>query len=76
MFNRLSDENEKKYNEYYIGKEVDILFEEEKNGQYRGHTKNYILGVLENNEQHENLENKIVKVKCIGVEKDHILVKM
>ena len=73
---QLSDENEKKYNEYYIGKEVDILFEEEKNGQYRGHTKNYILGVLENNEQHENLENKIVKVKCIGVEKDHILVKM
>ena len=73
---QLSDENEKKYNEYYIGKEVDILFEEEKNGQYRGHTKNYILGLLENNEQHENLENKIVKVKCIGVEKDHILVKM
>ena len=73
---QLSDKNEKQYNESYIGKEVDILFEEEKNGQYRGHTKNYILGVLENNEQHENLENKIVKVKCIGVEKDHILVKM
>ena len=73
---QLSDENEKQYNKSYIGKEVDILFEEEKNGQYRGHTKNYILGVLENNDQHENLENKIVKVKCIGVEKDHILVKM
>ncbi len=73
---QLSDENEKQYNKSYVGKEVDILFEEEKNGQYRGHTKNYILGVLENNDQHENLENKIVKVKCIGVEKDHILVKM
>ena len=72
----LSDENEKKYNEYFVGKEVDILFEEEKNGQFRGHTKNYILGVLENNEQHENIENRIVKVKCVGAEKDHILVKM
>ena len=72
----LSDENEKKYNEYFVGKEVDILFEEEKNGQFRGHTKNYILGVLENNEQHENIENRIVKVKCVGAEKDHIFVKM
>ena len=72
----LSDENEKKYNESFVGKEVDILFEEEKNGQFRGHTKNYILGVLENNEQHENIENRIVKVKCVGAEKDHILVKM
>ena len=72
----LSDENEKKYNEYFVGKEVDILFEEEKNGQFRGHTKNYILGVLENNEKHENIENRIVRVKCVGTEKDHILVKM
>ena len=73
---QLSDKNEKQYNESYIGKEVDILFEEEKNGKYRGHTKNYILGVLENNEQNEILENKIVKVKCVGVEKDHILVNV
>ena len=53
-----------------------FIFEEEKNGQFRGHTKNYILGVLEKNEQHENIENRIIKVKCVGTEKDHILVKM
>ena len=28
----LSNQNEKKYNEAYIGKEVEVLFEEEKNG--------------------------------------------
>ena len=39
----LSDENEKEYNEKYIGKEVEILFEEEKEGLYKGHTQNYIL---------------------------------
>ena len=68
----LSDINEKEYNEEYIGKEVEILFEEEKEGLYKGHTQNYILAYYKTNKK---LENKIVRVKCIGTETEHIIVE-
>ena len=67
----LSNQNEKAYNEAYIGKEVEVLFEEEKNGVWQGHTKNYILAHYKTD---ENMENKIVKLKCIGAEKEYITV--
>ncbi len=78
----LSDKNEKEYNQSYIGKEVEVLWEEEKEGIYKGHTKNYILAYYKDAETKkepktlEDLENKIVKVKCIGEEKDHIIVTL
>ena len=72
----LSNKNEKEYNEQYIGKEVEILWEEEKDNIYKGHTKNYILAYYENEKNEIKLENKITKAKCIGAENDHILVKM
>ena len=68
----LSDENEKEYNEKYIEKEVEILFEEEKEGLYKGHTQNYILAYYKTDKK---LENKIVRVKCIGTETEHIIVE-
>lgn len=68
----LSDENEKEYNEKYIGKEVEILFEEEKEGLYKGHTQNYILAYYKTDKK---LENKIIRVKCIGTETEHIIVE-
>lgn len=68
----LSDENEKEYNEKYIGKEVEILFEEEKEGLYKGHTQNYILAYYKTDKK---LENKIVRIKCIGTETEHIIVE-
>ena len=39
----LSNENELEYNQKYIGKEMEVLFEEEKEKIYKGHTQNYIL---------------------------------
>ena len=39
----LSDRNEIEYNKSYIGKNVEVLFEEEKDGMYKGHTQNYIM---------------------------------
>ena len=40
----LSDLNEKEYLETYIGKTVEVLFEEQdKDGYYKGHTANYIM---------------------------------
>lgn len=68
----LSDINEREYNEKYIGKEIEVLFEEEKLGIYKGHTANYMLVCYKNN---KNLENKIEKVICENVEKDHLIAK-
>lgn len=70
---QLSNKNEKQYNEAYEGKEVEVLFEEEKNGYYQGHTKNYILACVKSK---IDLENKITKMKCISSEIDHIILEM
>ena len=80
----LSDKNEKEYNKKYVGKEVEVLWEEEKEGFYKGHTKNYILAYLkvdneikkEGEEEKKKLENTITKAKCIEAKKDHILVQL
>lgn len=69
----LSNKNQKEYNKEYIGKEVKVLFEEEKNGYYQGHTKNYVLAEVKSK---ENLANKIMTAKCIEAEIDHILLEM
>ena len=65
----LSDKNEKEYNESYIGKKVEVLFEEEKQGIYQGHTKNYILVKCKST---KNIENKILTVTCQKVENSYI----
>ena len=75
----LSNQNQKEYNEKYIGREVEILFEEQKNGYYQGHTKNYILALakIQKNESErvEDLQNKILKAKCIEAKNGYIIVK-
>lgn len=70
---QLSNETQKQYHEKLIGQEVEILWEEEKNGYYQGHTKNYMLAIIKEN---KNLENKIIKAKIKEAEIDHILVEM
>ena len=73
----LSDKNEKEYNKKYVGKEVEVLWEEEKEGFYKGHTKNYILAYLKiDKEKEKKLENTVTKAKCIEAKKDHILVQL
>ena len=67
----LSNQNEKAYNEQYIGKEVEVLFEEEKNGIWQGHTKNYILAHYKTE---ENMENKLIKLQCKEAEQEYIIV--
>lgn len=55
----LSDKNEKMHNEKYIGKEVEVLFEE-KDGEYiKGHTTNYKVVKV----PYKKIENTIEKVK-------------
>ena len=60
----LSNKNEREYNEKYIGKSVEVLFEEEKDGLWSGYTKNYVRVFVEND---ESLENKIQKVEIKDV---------
>lgn len=60
----LSDKNEKEYNKQYIGKEVEVLFEEPhlENGRryMKGHTTNYLATKVQTNKK---LDNEIRKVK-------------
>ena len=69
----LSNKNETEYNKAYIGKKVEVLFEEEKDGEYVGHTKNYILVHCKSD---KNLENKIVEVVCKEARNTYILAEM
>ena len=69
----LSNEKEFNYNSQYIGKDVDVLFEEEKTGVYKGHTQNYIMVYCESKEK---LDNKIKSVSCKKVIDDHIVAEI
>ena len=42
----LSNKNEKEYNEEEVGKEVNVLFEESKDGIFKGHTANYMVKLM------------------------------
>ena len=53
------DENEKEYNQQYIGKEVEVLLEEREGEYLKGHTTNYMVVKMKTN---ENLENTIQKI--------------
>ena len=69
----LSNKFEKQYNEKYIGKQVEILFEENKNGIYKGHTRNYMLACCKTEQK---LENRIITAKCKNANEDCIEVVM
>ena len=65
----LSDKNEEEYNKKYIGKTVEVLWEEEKQGTYKGHTKNYVL--VESNSKHQ--ENMLEQVVIKEATKHHVI---
>jgi threonylcarbamoyladenosine tRNA methylthiotransferase MtaB len=54
----------------FINKSMDVLFEEEKHGQWSGFTGNYMRV---NVESKENLHNQIREVKLVRVEKDRMI---
>jgi threonylcarbamoyladenosine tRNA methylthiotransferase MtaB len=57
----LSNYNQKRHNEEYIGKEIEVLFEE-KDGEYlKGHSTNYIMVYVKTADT--SLENEIATVK-------------
>ncbi len=74
----LSDENEREYNKKYIGKIVEVLFEEPhlENGKkfIKGHTTNYIVVKVE--EKKHKLENAIEKVEIIDLDDIELVGKL
>ncbi len=61
----LSNKNQERQNEKYIGKELEVLFEEQ-DGQYlKGHTSNYVMVYVKWN--NVSLENTIKKVRIKGL---------
>ncbi len=57
----LSNENEEKFLQKYIGKNIEVLFEQKENNYTKGHTTNYLVIKAKGN----NLENKIMQTKII-----------
>ena len=61
----LSNKNQLEYNNQYVGKEVEVLIEED----LKGHTANYILVTAEGTQE---LENKLVKVEIESSEEEFL----
>lgn len=65
----LSNNNQKQYNEQYIGKKVEVLFEDRENEFFKGHTQNYIFVKYKTNEE---LENTIKKVEISTADVEYV----
>ena len=69
----MSNQNQRVYNEQYVGKEVEVLFEEKEIENdiyyYKGHTQNYILVRYKTT---DNLENTIKNVKILEAFIEHV----
>lgn len=61
---QLSDKNQEKYNKAYVGKTVEVLFEEKQGEYIKGHTGNYLMVNVRNKEIGE-YHNRIVKVEIV-----------
>ena len=65
----LSNKNEEMYNSRYVGKEVEVLFEEKDGDFYKGHTTNYIEVFAKG----ENLDNKIAMVSVTESDREKLV---
>lgn len=75
----LSNKNQEEYNKTYIGKQVEVLFEEREDKYYKGHTSNYIMVKYETNADlgtsPKKLENCIKTVKVFEAKDDYLIAK-
>ena len=67
----LSHNNEIKYNEKEVGKELEVLWEEKEGDYIKGHTKNYKVVKI----PYKNIENTISKAKIEKVENLELIGK-
>ena len=57
----MSNKNQIDFLNNYLGREIEVLFEQEEGGYTKGHTSNYMVVNLEKT----NIENKLIKVKIV-----------
>ena len=70
QFFELSDKNELFYQENYIGKEVDVLFEQSiSENTYEGLTPNYIRVVVKSN---KDIHGEILEVKLTDTKDEYV----
>ena len=69
----LSNEMQREYNNNYIGKKVNVLFEEKEGKYYKGHTPNYMM-IYSQSDKDE--DNKIETVEIQKVENDMLIGKI
>ena len=67
----LSNKNEYNYNKKYVGKQVEVLFEEREGEYLKGHTTNYI--VVKHKTDKDDLINKIAKVTVNEAKQDCLM---
>lgn len=67
----LSLKNQKEIHQTYIGKIVEVLWEETEDGIVKGHTSNYLMVEAKKTEQ--LLENEIQTVKIIEIEEEKMM---
>lgn len=67
----VSNKNQKEQNQKYIGKEIDVLFEEQDGEYIKGHTTNYIMVYVKSDDK--ALEDTIRKVKLTNALDEHLI---
>lgn len=68
---RLSDRNQENQNKEYIGKEIEVLFEETEGEYIKGHTTNYMMIYVKSNDK--TIENTIQKVRITEVRGENLI---
>ena len=71
----LSECNQEKYNKEYIGKTVEVLFEEKQDEYIKGHTENYLVVSVKSDEINK-YHNKILKVEIKGYMEETLIGKI
>lgn len=72
----LSNKNQNNFNQKYIGKNVEVLFEESDGQYFKGHTTNYITVKVPLQQITEELENSIKQVEIIDLENEELIGKV
>ena len=70
---KLSEKNMKMYNEKYIGREVEVLFEEKQDEFWVGHTRNYMVVKVKTD---KDLENFIITTKVLQDQGEELIGKI
>ena len=68
----LSNKNEKEFLNKFVGKNIEVLFEQQEGEYIKGHTSNYITVKAKG----KNMENKMLEVKIIKEDKLELAVNL